>query len=216
MISGGMMRMNSQSPFTDGSFHTVAVDTSVILNLLATGLASQILAATRRNFILVNHVVSELRYHPLDGKSLKEEIENLTRKGSVRTKVLCTAGKETFSRLVDGVLETTLDDGEAATLALAQATGEQCAVAIDEKKARRICQMQWPDTPLLSSIDFFVNLEGKDGFRDDDLGQALYDALIHTRMRVPLDRREWVVSKIGVDRAAACSSLGVATKTLSR
>lgn len=210
------MRMNSQSPFTDGSFQTVAVDTSVILNLLATGLASQILAATRRNFVVVNHVVAELRYHPLDGRSLDDEIENLTRKGSVRTTGLCTAGKEIFSRLVDGALGTTLDDGEAATLALAKANGEQCAVAIDEKKARRICQMQCPCTPLLSSIDFFINLEGKDGFSDEDLGQALYGALIHARMRVPLDYQEWVVSKIGVDRAAACRSLSVAKKALSR
>lgn len=207
--------MISQSPFNGSSFKVVALDASVILNLLATGMADRILNATNRQTVVVEHVVAELRYHPLDRRSLDKEIEHLANSGCLEISSLCSVGKEAFSRLVGGNLETTLDDGEAATLAHASVNSERRAAAIDEKKARRICRTQWPELPLLTSIDFFLNLEGKNGFDDDVIAEALYDALVHARMRVEPAHRRWVIDKIGADRSAGCSSLGVAARQLA-
>jgi len=42
---------------------------------------------------------------------------------------------------------------------------------------------------------------------DNHLSEAVFNALVDARMRVPLDEENWVRALIGKDRAAKCTSL---------
>lgn len=57
----------------------------------------------------------------------------------------------TFESLVSGAAETTLDDGEAATLALA--VSSLGLAIIDERKAIRIATPHFPTLQLFATVD---------------------------------------------------------------
>jgi hypothetical protein len=44
------------------------------------------------------------------------------------------------------------------------------------------------------------------------LEESVYSALFHSRMRIPADRREWVIELIGPERAYRCPSIGLRRK----
>ena len=181
------------------------IDTSVVINLNATGYADRILQAVPNEFHVAHEVLLEIE----DGRRKKhptaDALAFLVRHGHVTVVRLGEAGRSNFLSLVDGPTTDTLDDGEAATIASAL---EHDGIAlIDERKALRICAERFAHLPTGHTVDLLAHQKVRAALGHDRLGNAVFKALYHGRMRVPNLYVEWIVNLIGAHRAAMCSTL---------
>ena len=185
-------------------WHRVTLDASVVINLNATGRAADIL----RMFPVPPVVTENARHELMLGASKAHadfnRLEALVRSGLCGI-VPVGAGISIYESLVKGPARETLDDGEAATIAYAAASGR--AAMIDERKARRICAQRFPDLTILSTVDLLLHRSIRDALGESDQADAVFGALHGARMRVPRERVEEVVARIGEARAALCPSL---------
>jgi hypothetical protein len=110
-----------------------------------------------------------------------------------------------FEELVVGPAVSTLDDGEAATIAYAVSNG--CTAILDERKAVRICSERFPKLPIACTVDIMIHPTVERRLGATGLADALFRALQDARMRVPPGHLELVVAMIGQDRARICPSL---------
>lgn len=183
----------------------VVLDTSVAINLNATGCAGEILRALPHRFLAVDAVAAELEEGRLRGRTDADLLNELVVAGLVEIVTLGTPALAAFENLVIGSAAATLDDGEAATIAYAAAHG--AVPIIDERKATRICGERFPALPLGSTVDLFAYPDVGRALGRGRLSQAVLNALQRARMRVLPHQVEWVVGLIGREQAAACASL---------
>jgi predicted nucleic acid-binding protein len=180
------------------------VDTSAVINLNSTGFAPEIARALAREIVVVDEVAWDLENGVASGRCDAERLQELVAAGMMRRASLGEVGASHFEWLSIGAGEDTLDDGEAATIALAAELGG--AAMLDEGKGRRLCKSRHPSVPLLASIDMFAHPDvGR--LLGDRLGDALYAAVTRARMHVPSDHHAWIVSVLGPGRAAQCLSV---------
>ena len=97
----------------------VVFDTSVIINLNATGCAHAILQALPNRCVVVDQVSLELKVDRRTGRGDAEALGALTAQHLVEQAELGNTGMSQFASLVTGSAAETLDDGEAATIACA-------------------------------------------------------------------------------------------------
>jgi predicted nucleic acid-binding protein len=180
-------------------------DTSSVINLNATGRASEILDALPYRFVVVDGVVGELAYGKSKGRRDATMLAELVDIGVITLASLGAVGLRHFETLVVGASATTVDDGEAATIAYAVEAGA-CAI-IDERKATRLCSTQFPDVEVACTLDLLSHVAVRQALPPPHLADAVYEALFSARMRVPAHHMEWVVSLIGADRAVTCRCL---------
>ena len=196
--------MERQSCLNDLTLPVVA-DTSVIINLNASGCAEAILDALPNSFLVVSEVKRELEEDQRTGRNDATALNALVASGRVEIVQLGDSGIQHFSSLVTGPAAQTLDDGEAATIAYALEHG---AVAlIDERKANRICTERFPALVTGSTVDLLAQGNVQAALGHDRLAEAAFHALRHGRMRVLPHHVPWVVDLIGQTRAARCPSL---------
>ena len=182
----------------------VVVDTSVIINLNASGCADTILRALPNRCVVVEDVSVELQAGRLTGRGDADALAVLVQQHLVEQAHLGNSGQSYFETLVSGSAAATLDDGEAATIACAI---ERRAVAlIDERKAMRICAERFPNLQVGSTMDLFAHRDVQAAL-GSRLTDAIFNALDRGRMRVPDHYGQWVVDLIGSERAAGCRSL---------
>jgi predicted nucleic acid-binding protein len=160
------------------------VDTGVILSLNATGCAREILSLLHGPVILPRAVHQELG----EGHHYRRLTEMMATRQAVITD-LGPQGLLHFETLVIGPAATTLDDGEAATIACALEAG--AIAVIDEPKAVGLCAERFPGLTTASTVDLLrqdivLGSLGTDGVR-----RAVLSALKRARMRVPDRHREW-------------------------
>ena len=182
----------------------VVADTSVIINLNATGCADAILRALPNLCVVVENVSLELQDGRQTGRGDANVLAVLIEQHLVEQAQLGNAGMSQFASLVSGSAVETLDDGEAATIACAIERG---AVAlIDERKAIRICAERFPTLTVGCTVDVLAHrhVQAALGRR---LADAVFNALDRGRMRVPDQYGQWVVDLIGKERAVRCRSL---------
>lgn len=118
---------------------------------------------------------------------------------------LSLLGERHIEKLVVGSGVDTLDDGEAATIALAlQLRG---VAILDERKGHRLCRQLFPDLQVGWTVDLFSNSKVQAHLGNEQLAVALYQALRDARMSVPQSHLPWLIGLIGADRASECSSL---------
>lgn len=192
------------SSFQDDPALVIAADTSTVINLNATGFAREILTALPNVVVVAASIASELENGRAKGRRDADLLSAHVASGMIQVVSLDIAANQYFEELVVGAAATTLDDGEAATIAYAVT---QDAVAIvDERKATRICAERFPQLRVGNTIDLLCHPAVKRllGHRQVD---AVFGALLHGRMRVFPHQLDWVVSLIGTDRAAQCVSL---------
>ena len=182
----------------------VVADTSVIINLNATGCAESILRALPNPCVVVEDVALELAIGRQTGRRDADALTVLIDQHLVEHVRLRDTGISHFATLVSGSAAETLDDGEAATIAYAI---ERSAVAlIDERKAIRICTERFPDLAVGCTIDVLAHRHVQASL-GPPLADAVFNALDRGRMRVPEQYGQWVVDLIGEERAAGCRSL---------
>lgn len=186
----------------------VIIDTSVAINLNGTQFSEAIIKAFNAQFVITETAHGELAPE-YDDVNL---VGALTARGLLQIMPLCPEGEEIFLKLVSGQASKTLDDGEAATIALAHMTGS--IAAIDEKKAAALCGQDYPSLGLLSTIDILSHPNVLKALGEKNLAEAVYSALKAARMRVAPNQIDWVLKIIGPERASECTSLPKNTKQL--
>ena len=182
----------------------VVVDTSVVINLNATGCPAAILQSLPNRCVVVENVWRELQAGLRTGRGDAAALAALVDQRLVGQAQLGNTGLSDFVSLVSGRAAETLDDGEAATVACAV---EMDAIAvIDERKAVRICAERYPNLTLGCTVDLLAqrNVQAVLGH---GLADAVFNALDRGRMHVPDQYGRWVVDLIGEERAAGCRSL---------
>ena len=97
----------------------VIADTSVVINLNATQCAETILDALPNPFLVVPEVLLELESGLQSGRNDAAALDGWRASRLVQVVPLGDTGMGHFFKLVSGPASQTLDDGEAATIALA-------------------------------------------------------------------------------------------------
>lgn len=182
----------------------MVLDTSVVLNLLASGEPRRLLNALNATCYVTPQVIAEVTREP----ALPHQSCTLAQ--LLDAGVLCeypVAGDvlEAFIALAGAAPPDGLDDGEASSIAAAEAL--DCEVSIDEKKATRIARLRRPEVAVWCTVSIFRCIDDKKAIADDDLTLMVFHSLKYARMRVPFEHGRWVVDRIGNDRAQECSSL---------
>ncbi len=183
----------------------LVLDSSVVINLLATGVPAQILRALGIPILVTDNVVQEISGGNNSGRPEMALLGELLASESVSVSRLEGPSLELFAKLVSGSTVETLGDGEAATLALAQVA--RASAAIDEKKATRIAISRFRSLRLATTIDILAHRGVASELGDDGLARATFQALRISRMQVREHQFEWVVGMIGHENVADCPSL---------
>ena len=183
----------------------VVADASVWINLVAGGRAQDILRAFPRPLQIARIALDELERGRDKGRVTAERMEPLIAAGLVEVIELPESAEEVYLSLVAGPVSQTLDDGEAATLALAFEVGG--TAIIDERKAIGLAASRFPDLRIISTTDLLVSSRLHSVLSRGDLGDVLYAALVDARMRVPDRLLDAVCECLGPSRVSDCTSL---------
>lgn len=187
------------------SSRVVVLDTSVVLNLLASGGAARVLESLEYTFWVPTQVLREVKREPAPSSSERSTLPYLLDKGILREFLPEGDVLNIVLELVSAPGADGLEDGEAAAIAVAESL--DCAVALDESKARRIATARRSVPMPLCSVDLFKALSGHRDLQDGELCELVFNALRLARMRVLHPHTDWVVQLIGRERTAQCPSL---------
>ncbi|MDE0475316.1 MAG: hypothetical protein OXI50_12200 [Gammaproteobacteria bacterium] len=153
---------------------SLILDASCLLNLYATERFKDIAASLREQVAVADYVLDQealfiRREAPTDGEDeqLVVDLSPFVSEGLVEVMHLASPSEETTFV----ALASIIDDGEAATAALAIHRG--CSVATDDRKARRVLSEQAPTVPLVSTLDLLVRWAETDSVPLTELRTAL-------------------------------------------
>ncbi len=183
-------------------------DASVAINFLGTGVAGRLVHLLSQPVLMVDRTFAEIRRHPVKGSDHIEELAALIKAGTMKVVPLDAAAKELFYDLASGDISGGLDDGEAATIALAATMSSSAIPVLDDRKAKNLLIRRWPSRRSLYTMDLLASDRVVHAMRKSELADAIYSALFHARMRVPAEMRKWVLDLIGKVRAEECPCLG--------
>ncbi len=183
----------------------VLADTSVVINLDATGCFGRILDALPNRLLVSEIVVDEVRRGEIEGAREENGIWEIIARGQAEVVVLTCEGMRRFRSLTSGRAAETLGDGEAATIACA--IDLKAVAAIDERKGLRISAEKFPALVTATTLDALAHPQVQSGLGMERLSEAVFNALTRARMRVPRQYFQWVVDLIGAENASKCNSL---------
>jgi predicted nucleic acid-binding protein len=189
----------------NNQYPALVLDSSVVINLLATGQSSAILQALNVPLIVTDQVVREIEQGATNGRPEFGMLQNALNGQILRVEEVNGQLLETFFDLISGSASNSLGDGEAATLAFAH--GKGFAAAIDEKKATRIAAERFEMLPLVTTVDILAYAPVLAFLGAERLADATFSALKIARMQVRDYQFDWVVQLIGTDNANTCPSL---------
>lgn len=167
----------------------VCADASVLINILGSGVPSEILEAVRAQVVVTEQVFREVKRCPFEGEIVSAPLIPLREGGHLEVVELDEVSLELFVSLAGAVPPNDLDDGEASTIAYGVI--HNGAVVLDERKGRRICREKFPHLKTLCSMDLFrLHFEalGRDFSKSCS---ALLGAIERTRMHIPHAYRAW-------------------------
>ncbi len=196
--------MVTSSGLTD-PLPSLVADASAVINLIASSAARPIVESLPGRLRVVSSVALECAAGRMRGWNSSEPLATLVESGSVEIVELDDSSEEDFESLVIGTAVDTLDDGEAATIAYARATGT--VALIDERKAWRICAARFPGLVVHTTVDLLTNASVAKILGQAGVGDAVFNALSAGRMRVPATDYQRIVTIIGEERAKLCISL---------
>ena len=174
----------------------IVLDTGIVINLAATGFADRILGAFSGPVIVLDAVLDDLERNSESDRPALEALRALVAAGLVRLERTSDLREGYFESLVAGPSADTLDDGEAATIALAL---EKAMIAVvDERKALRICRENYPSLRIASTIDILSNSSVRRALGRDLLRVSVEKAL-GAHMRVFPEYIDWLVDLLGAD-----------------
>jgi predicted nucleic acid-binding protein len=194
--------MKSPSPLID-ILDPLVLDASVLVNLHACGCGHEVLAALPNDVVVPEPVASELE-HERSRRGGEHMFLNTALSRNILSIVSLTDREyETFSLLVAS--KVSLDDGEAAAIAIAASRGHM--PVIDERKGRaRAASMLRGRMPAWS-LEVLQHPAVVSSIGEERSSQALYLALRNGRMRISPETADDVIALIGEVRARECTCL---------
>ena len=175
----------------------LVLDASCLLNLYATGRLREIALAAGMQLEVAEYVLeNEVIYTwQTDATGTREEavpvdLTPLVSEGLIR--VVRMEHPDDQAAFV--ALAAAVDDGEAATAALAARRG--CSIATDDRKARRVFGELMPDVPMVSTLDLLKLWADESQVPGDTLREAM-DTMRQGASYVPSSREplfEWWAS----------------------
>jgi len=185
----------------------LVIDTSVVINLVASGHGNKIARLLKRQVLVPEIVSGELQLGAEVGCKDASVLSEWIAQGTIQKAALSEAALDHFERLISGASSASLDDGEAATIAHAQDIG--AIAVIDERKATRICKELFPSVVCISTVDVFFHPNIIQQLGQELMVEALFNALTEARMRVLPHHQQRVADLLGPERVVVCSSLPV-------
>lgn len=181
----------------------LVLDTSVLINLHACKYGEHILRAIPNDIVIPSIVARELEHETSQKNGEYKFLNSLVTDGIVTLANLTDAEYELFQTLTS--TSPSLDDGEAATIAVA-ATRHLFPI-IDERKGRmRANTLMKKRTPGWS-LDLFRHPTAITALGEQPAIEALYLALRDGRMRIPSENADDVITLIGMNRSQDCTCL---------
>jgi len=189
----------------------LVADASVWINLVAGGRAVDVLCALASPTIIPNIALGELERGRDKGRCAYDGVAPLIAAGYVTVMDLPEEAEDVYLSLVAGRTAQTLDDGEAATLALALHLG--ATALIDERKAIGIAAARFSNLSVATTTDLLLSTHVRSRLSAEMLAATLFASLTQARMRVPDHLLDEVCECLGPDRARLCLSLPARVRT---
>ena len=183
----------------------LVADASVWINLVASARAIDVVRTLSKPMIVSSIALGELERGRDKGRSAYSGITSLIAAGYVTVIDLPAEAKDVYLGLVAGRASQTLDDGEAATLALALHL--DATALIDERKAIGIAASRFPHLTVATTTDLLLSTQVRAVLDTDQLADVLFASLKEARMRVPDHLLDQVCACLGFDRTQLCLSL---------
>lgn len=184
------------------------VDTSVLINLLATENPVDILRISGVDLLVPSRVAREVIRCPRTGGSDVPLQRLLSTEFASQVDVSCNPEPlKCFIALAAGSYGRSLDDGESAALALAAYL--DYPLLIDEQTGRSVCGEHFSRLRLSRSVELFREVWNSNEMDRQDAKQALFDALRFGHMHVPKNSKsmEWVRQVLSPKDLACCPSI---------
>ena len=181
----------------------LVLDTSVLINLHACTVGERVLMALANDIVVADIVVTELNNETGQTSGGYGFLAGLIDQGKVAVSHLSKTESDLFLELTS--TSPTLDDGEAATIAMAKVRGFRAVV--DERKGRaRALTLMGEEVPAWT-IEILRMSSVVQGLGEHLTADAVFFALRDGRMRIPVECCEEVVALIGRQRALQCTCL---------
>lgn len=187
----------------------LVVDTSVIINLNATGRAADIVRAFGVTLRASAVVRDELIADRFSARNDADMAAALMNEELLEFVELNDEGERIFASLVSGSAAETLDDGEAATLAVGAVLGH--TVVIDERKAQRIAAERFAGMQIIATADILCSERVVTNLGAEQVRDLIFNSLAGARMFVPERHHGLVIDLLGA-RAVECYSLPAALR----
>ena len=164
----------------------LVLDTSVWINLLATGAMEAILEALGVPWHAPEQVVGEILRHPVTGRSFVADSHPLRQMGP-QVSVSALEGEEVklFLDIVGAPAIEALGDGEAAAIAIAASRGLD--LVIDDRKARRILRERFSAVRTYWTVDLLQSSRMIAALGRERAEDCFAKARHYGRMHVPRD-----------------------------
>lgn len=192
----------------------LVADAGFWINIAAIERPGELLQPLRQPVIVPDVALEELKRGKSTDRQSAGVVEALMSSGHAKLETLPSSGLTTYAALVAGPAAATLDDGEAATLALANALGG--VAIIDEQKARRLSPIYFPELQLIFTIEVLLSPTIEEAVGRIRVSDAVFAALDISRMRIPAELVASVTEVIGDDRACLCHSLRNHSRELNK
>ncbi len=184
------------TPSTLTELHAeLAIDASVLINVLGSGEASAVIEALARPLIMATAAYREVGRDPFTGGDASVTVGQLEKRGLLLRCDLDVQGTQHMVSLVSAAGADALDDGEAATIALGARRG--CCVVIDETRGRRIANRVPISAGVLSTIDLLSCASVRQALGETRFRDAILNAAKCARMRFPDEYGAWVEELLG-------------------
>lgn len=181
----------------------LVLDTSVLINLHACTYGEHVLTAIANDIVVPDIVAGELEHETSRKNGDQGFLYDLIERGTVTIASMTDEELELFAALTAG--SASLDDGEAATIAIAAIRGFRAVV--DERKGRACAAVLMTGEEPGWSLDLLRHPSVLQSLDEFQAGDAVYLALRYGRMRIPAQYADSVVELIGRERALDCSCL---------
>lgn len=181
----------------------LVLDTSVLINLHACSYGERILRAIPNDIVVPEIVAGELAHETSHRNGGHSFLHDLVADGIVTLASLIGSEYEIFQELIS--ISPSLDDGEAATIAIAATRG--FLPLIDDRRGRARAHGLMKARAPGWSLDIFRHPTTITILGNQAAVEALYLALRDGRMRIPQESANDIITLIGMERSRDCTCL---------
>ena len=181
----------------------LVLDTSVLINLHACTYGERVLTAIANDIVVLDIVAGELEHETSRKNGDHGFLHGLIVRGKVTVVGMTDAEYELFTTLSGG--SPSLDDGEAATIAIAANRAFRAVRDARKGRARAAALMDGEEPGW--SVGLLQQPSVVQSLGQHLAADAIYLALRYGRMRIPAECSDSVVALIGQERARECTCL---------